>query len=250
MDSLFKDNKRDEALERLAIGITEGAINCTTVIKKINSLCQNPENYPNPSELINKWIEHLFTNNFQDFIEEWISPKTISVEHEEELANAFFNYFASLIPFFYENKTVVSPEIVKPKKYKWTADDYEKLKVKILHKWFYSEWDNWDGETRLELGYKLELNTQKVMRTISASSKAKSSIWNKQKKVEAIIFSDDLKMVIKKAVPNYQHEYQNDLFLEYTDVFIMRLPAAFTKFDDNFYEVGSYLNKYFHWSND
>ncbi len=89
MNSLFKSDKRDEALERLAIGITEGAKNCTTVIKKINTLCQKPKDYPNPSELINEWTEHLFTNYFHDYIDEWLSPKTISIEHEEKLANVF-----------------------------------------------------------------------------------------------------------------------------------------------------------------
>ncbi len=41
-NSLFKSDKRNEALERLAIGISEASKNCTTVIKKINSLCQKP----------------------------------------------------------------------------------------------------------------------------------------------------------------------------------------------------------------
>lgn len=251
MNSIFKSDKRDEALERLAIGITEGAKNCATVIKKINTLCQEPKNYPNPLELINKWTEHLLTNYFHDFIEEWISTSTISVEHEEELANAFFNYFASLTPFFYENKTIISPELIKPKKYKWTAEDYKELKIKLLYTWFYSEWDNWDGETKLKLGYKLELNTQKVVKSIAASSKANSSIWNKQKKIDAIIFSNrnNLKTVINKAMPAYQHQYQADLFLKYTDDFIRRLPNTYIKFDDRFYEVGTYLYKYFQWSN-
>lgn len=121
MQSLFKNEKRDEALERLAIGLTEGVKNCTTIIKKINSLCQNATNYPNPSELINEWTEHVFTNYFHDYIDEWISPKIISTEDEEELSNAFFSYFLMLTPFFYENKIVTSPEIVRSKKFKWKS---------------------------------------------------------------------------------------------------------------------------------
>ena len=115
MNSLFQTDKRDQALERLAIGITEGAKNCTTLIKKINSLCQKPKDYPNPSDLINEWTGHLFTNQFHDFIDEWISPNIISVENEEELANEFFSYLASLTPFFYENKSMISPDIISPK---------------------------------------------------------------------------------------------------------------------------------------
>lgn len=56
MTSLFKSDKREEALERLAIGLTEGARNCTTVIKKINTLCQDPEKYLAPFELIVKGV--------------------------------------------------------------------------------------------------------------------------------------------------------------------------------------------------
>ena len=249
MNSLFKSDKRDEALERLAIGITEGARNCTTVIKKINTICQNPAKYPNPFELINEWSEYFFTNYFHDYIEEWTSPSIISVEHEEELSNAFFCYFASLTPFFYENKTIISPEITKPKKYRWTKADYKELKVKLLYKWFYKEWDNWDGETRLKFGFKLELDTQKVVKSIAASSKANSSIWNRQEKIDAILFSRDLKLLITGIKPSYQHQYQTDLFLKYISDFIMRLPAAYKKFDDSFYDVGTYLYKYFKWSN-
>lgn len=249
MTSIFKSDKRDEALERLAIGIIEGAKNCTTVIKKINSLSQKPNNYTNTSEIINDWSEYLFTNHFHDFIDEWILPSTISVENEEHLANAFFNYFASLTPFFYEHKTIISPEINKLKKYKWTTEDYKELKIKLLHKWFYSEWDNWDGETKLKLGYKLEMNTKKVVKSIAASSKANSSIWNREKKIDTIVFSNDLQTVINKIMPSHQHQYQVDLFLKYSNDFIGTLPAAFKKFDDNFYEVGTYLYKNFQWSN-
>ncbi|MEI6949880.1 hypothetical protein V9K67_22020 [Paraflavisolibacter sp. H34] len=248
MNSLFNSDKRDEALECLAIGITESAKNCATVIKNINIFCQRPRDFPNPSELINDWTEHLFSNHFHDLVEESASPNKISKEHVEELANAFFNYFASLTPFFYENKTIISPQLIKPIKYKWTADDYKELKIKLLSKWFYNEWDSWDGEKRLKLGYKLELNSQKVVRLIAASSRANSSIWNKQKKIDAIIFPNDLKSLMIKVMPSYKYQYQSDLFLKYTDDFITQLPAAFIKFDDNFYKLGTYLRKYFQWS--
>lgn len=201
------------------------------------------------SAVCSEWSKCLFTNYFHDYIEEWTSPNIISIEHEEELSNAFFGYFASLTPIFYENKTIISPEIIKPKKYRWTENDYEELKVKLLYKWFYSEWDNWNSETRLKHGYKLELDTQKVVKLIAAASKANSSIWNKQKKIDSIFFSSDLMTEIHKAMPSYQHQYQADLFLKYTADFIKRLPSAFKRFDDNFYEVGTYLHKYFQWSN-
>lgn len=215
MNSLFQTDKRDEELDRIAIGITEGAKNCTTVIKKINTLCQNPKDYPNPYDLINNWARHIFTNQFHDFVEEWISPIIISAEDEENLANAFFSYFICLTPFFYENKKIISPDIIKSKKYKWTNADYKELKVKLLHKWFYSEWDNLDGETKLKLGLDIELKTQKVLKLIDASSKANSSLWNKQKKIDEIIFSGQLMSIVNSVAPSYKHQYQTDLFLKY-----------------------------------
>ncbi len=248
MNSIFKLKKRDDALERLAIGITEAAKNCKTVVKKINTLSQAPEKYQNPIDLINEWSEYLFTNHYHDFIEEWTSPNIISIEQQEDLSNAFFCYFASLTPFFYERKTVVSPEIMRPKKYRWTEEDYKELKLKLIDKWFYSEWDNWDAETRLRYGSKLQTNAQQVVKAINFSSKANSSIWNKQKKIDEIIFSDDLMSTILKVMPSYEHQYQKDLFKKYNADFIKRLPKAFINFDDNFYEVGTYLYKYFQWS--
>ena len=248
-NSLFQTDKRDEALERLVIGISEAAKNCTTVIKKINSLCQSPKDYPNSSDLINEWAGNLFTNQFHDFIDEWISPNIISVENEKELTNDFFCYLASLTPFFYENKSVLSPDIIRPKKYKWTKDDYKQLKIKLVYNWFYSDWGNWDGETRLKHGYALELNTKKVTDLIAASSKANSTLWNRQKNIDDIFYANKLRTVVTKIMPLYKHQYQADLFLKYADEFISKLPAAFKQFDNNFYEVGTYLQKYFRWTN-
>ncbi len=248
MNSIFLPGKRDKALERLTIGITESAKNCTIVIKKINSLCQQPEKYPDPYKLISEWAEYLFTNYFHDHIEEWISPNIITLEHEKELANTFFKYFASLTPFYYENKKIISPNFMKAQKYKWTADDYKELKLKLIQKWFYNEWDNWDGETKLKLGFKIEMDAQNVLKSIATSSKIKTSVWNKDKKIEKILYSDNLRSQINNVMPSYKHQYQTDLFLKYTDDFVKRLPSAFNRFDDNFYEVGSYLYKFFQWS--
>ena len=247
-NSLFQPGKRDEALEWLVMGISGAARNCATVVKKINSLCQKPDNDSNPSDLIDQWATCLFTNQFHDFIDEWFSPSIISVENEEDLANEFFCCLVSLTPFFYENKSVISPDIVKPKKYIWTEDDYKRLKFKLIYKWFYGEWDNWDGETRLKHGYALESNIKKVTEAIEVSSKANNTLWNKQKKIDDIFFSNRLRSVVMKIMPLYKHQYQADLFLKYTDDFISRLPAAFKQFDDSFYEAGTYLNKYFRWS--
>ena len=248
MTSLFQVDKRDEALERLAVGIVWAARNCVTVTKKINLLCQNPEDYPNPSDLMADWIEHLFTNQFHYFVDEKISPSIISTGNEEFLSEAFFCYLVSLTPFFYNNKPITSPHTTKPKKYGWTKNDYKDLTIKLLYKQFYSDWDNWDGAAKLKHGYALELKTKKVTEAIAVSSKADSALWNRQKKIDDIVFSTDLRLAMKKAIPLYKHQHQADLFIKYTDEFISALPTAYNFFDDKFYEAGTYLHKYFQWS--
>lgn len=95
----------------------------------------------------------------------------------------------------------------------------------------------------------MELDFQKVKKSVANSSKVNSSIWNKQKKIDEIVFSDDLKIMMKNVMPEYDHEHQKGLFLKYTNDFVKRLPTAFANFNDNFYEVGTYLYKYFQWSN-
>jgi hypothetical protein len=244
MKSLFKPHKRDEALERLVFGITEGAKNCTTVIKKISTLCQNPEKYPSPKELIDKWCDHLFTNYFHDFIEEWISQKTISIENEEKIVNAFFDYLVCLTPFFYENKTIISSD-VKPKKYKWTTDDFKQLKIKLLERWFFSDASQQEMVTMFKKGLRME----QTVKQISACSKAKKTIWKRHEKINNIVSPSSLITVVHAAKPNYDHHVQTDLFLMYTSDFITRLPTIFKAFDDNYYETGTYLYKFFQWSN-
>jgi hypothetical protein len=247
MISLFRDDKRDEALERLAIGITEAAKNCTMAVKKINAICQCPENYSNPGDWINAWIGCLFVNYYQ-FTEEWISPVIISVEDEEGLANSFFNYFVSLTPFYFEYRKVISLDIIRPKKYGWTAEDYKELKLKLFYKWFYSEWDSMGGDSKLKIGMSLHWETQRVLRSLAASSRANSALWNKQKKIDDIVFSDNLMSSIRRIKPPYKHQYQSDLFLKYTSDFVEYVPLAFQRFEADFYHVGDYLHRFFKWS--
>ncbi len=66
--------------------------------------------------------------------------------------------------------------------------------------------------------------------------------------IDVLIRPDDLKAIVRSAMPAFPHEYQSDLFVKYTGDFIDRLPAALMRFDDSFYEVGTYLHKYFRWS--
>lgn len=244
MNSLLLADKKDKAFERLAIGIKESAANCTTVIKKLNTICQNPEDYPNPHELITKWSNHVFTNYFHDFIEEWILPKTISIENQERLGDVFFNYFASLTPFFYHNKIILSPDFPKPKKYKWTNKNFEELKWALLRKWFIHD----DDELNKKEQHKIESRMIESVKQIQISIKAKNSFWNKTKKINEVFSLDSVMNVIKEVMPNYQHQYQTDLFLLYTSEFINKLPSSFAAFDSDFYEIGTYLHNIFQWS--
>ena len=48
-------------------------------------------------------------------------------------------------------------------------------------------------------------------------------------------------------MPNYSKQYQKDLFTKYSYQFIQTLPSAFSNNNEQFYEIGSYLNNYFKW---
>lgn len=247
MNSLFITSKRDEALESIVSGITQGAKNCATVLKKINVVCQNPNQNPDVSVLINEWCTHLFTNQFHDFIDEWVSPRTISEEKINRIENSFFNYFATLTPLYYENKTIISPDIFTPKKYKWTNEDFNALKIALFTDWFREDFES-SRKNNFKNHVQLEARIEKIVKEISLTIKTKKSMWNKDKKLTEILFPNSLIVLINEIKPDYPHPYQNDLFLNYTYSFIKNLPTVFQNFNDTFYERGTYLHEYFQWT--
>ena len=245
MRRIFKHEKRDEAIERLAFGIVKASENCVTVIKKINSISQNPEKYPNPSEMIFEWHKYLFTNEFHDFVDEWISPKIINPEKLDYLQTLFFDYIISIVPFYFEDKIIISPDL-KPSKHKWNNDDYLILKKKIFtHR--YRESANitrLDNPKEFEKMDKESINSLLIMKN---SSNAKKSLWKKDKKIENIFSSENLIKRVNHICPKYEHFHQEDIFLKYSKQFIETLPSSFDNFNSNFYEKGTYFQKYFDW---
>ena len=84
---------------------------------------------------------------------------------------------------------------------------------------------------------------------LKADSAYPIQVFGTNRKNDAIVFSSDFMTVVHRIMPSYHHQYQADLFLKYTTDFIRRLPSEFKNFNDNFYEVETYLHKYFQWSN-
>jgi hypothetical protein len=256
----LKGNKREEALDRIALGINEGVRNCSIAINNINIIVQNLDTFSNPSELINGWLERLFSNRFEnidkdeiidenDIIDDDnISRNLISSQQIHNLEGAFFNYLVGLIPIYYENRKIKSNWFGKSKTYKWTKEDFKQLKIKVLHRRFYSEWDKWDFETRFKKGAEIEDQMEKVLKIIANSSRANSSFFNKKKKINSIVSTEDLESIVSKIRPEYLSEYQVDLFHKYSYDFIKGIPNAYDSFDNNFYEIG-FLYKFFQWNN-
>ena len=248
MKKIFIDEKRNLAIERLAIGIVKASENCITVIKKINSISQNPEKYKNPSELINQWHIHLFTNDFHDFIDEWVCPKIIDTDKLNCLQTHFFDYFVSIVPFYYDNKIIISPNLT-PRKHKWNQEDYLVLKKKIFEQ-RYKEIEKItiiDNPKLFDKIDKESINSLTIMRT---SSEVIRSRWKKEKKIEKIFSTDKLNLLVMNTCPEYKYFYQKDIFLKYSKEFIDSLPQAIDNFDYNFYQMGTYLHKYFTWCNE
>lgn len=245
MKKIFKEEKRDEAIERLAVGIVKASENCITVIKKINSISQNPEKYPNPSEMVFEWHKYLFTNEIHDFVDEWISPKIINPEKLDDLQTQFFDYIISIVPFYFEDKIIISPHLT-PTKHKWNNEDYLILKKKIFeHR--YKENGNITRLNNLEKFEMIDKESINSLIIMKKSSHAKKSYWKKNEKIENIFSTHNLNKKVSNICPEYEHFYQKDIFLKYTKEFIEILPSAFDNFNSDFYEKGTYLQKYFNW---
>ena len=245
MRGIFDEIKRDNALERLAIGIVQGTKNSVTVIQRINSISQNPEKYSNPSEYIIEWTQYLFNNTFHVFSDDYLVPLSISNAELSKLETCFFNYFISLIPFYFENKRIISPSAQR-EKFIWSKEDYTLLKVNIFKEKYKEDWNmsRLDNPGRMEV---IDNETKYSLNLIKKSSRVKKSLWNKERKMRQIFFPEFLTEYIYITKPKYQHQYQTDIFMKYSTEFIKMLPGSFDKFTTNFYEVGTYLHKYFRW---
>lgn len=77
-----------------------------------------------------------------------------------------------------------------------------------------------------------------------------SRFKNRQQQRDEIVFTKSLKLNLSRVNMHFQHQYQFDLFRLYAGEFVELISNSFQLFDDNFYEVGTYLHNYFQWSGD
>lgn len=234
MKSILNDAKRDEALERIAIAIAEGSKNCVIVIKKICTICQYPDQYERPTELLEEYLTYLMTRKFHNQVKNWTT-----------LENSFFAYFFSLLPLHFRDEKVKEPSIINAKTYKWTKKDSEELIYKCIEKWFKDKWIVEDWETILHNEYEIK----KLMDRYYASLKAKNAIFRKKEKLASVLLPEFLFTEINNIRPSKFKEYQIILFDNLIHHFINALPHMFNRFVDDFYETGGYIHKFFAWNN-
>lgn len=245
MEGIFAENKRDEAINTLATRIVQGSRNCVTVIERINSISQNPEKYPDPQEMITEWHDRLFSNVFHIFPEDLNVPLKIPPDSLRDLETYFFNYFVSLIPFYYENKAIVYQGIFKPQKYVWSKEDYKLLKIELFKIRYQEDWNltRIDNYERCE---EIDVESLNSLSLMTESSTIRRSLWNKSKKIEKVFHPSYVKNYVLTIQPKYLFWYQSDIFSKYAAEFIELLPSAFDKFNTEYYELGGFL-KYFKW---
>ena len=249
--SIFKsEDRRELALERLATGIVAASDNCLMVIANIIAICQKPKKYSEQHMLIKQWSEELFLYKVLPVDGNRIEDE-LPNEKIEQLSNLFFDYIISLMPFFYYEKSIdATKAILNRGKYKWTSADYAELQKKILYKRYASQLDKLDVVTRFAKIDEIQLKVDKAYRTMQASSSAASSFRNKQKKIDALVSTKTLESKMAYIKPDFKYQYQFDLYESYHQEFVRLISSSLSIFDDNFYEVGTYLHKFFQWSGD
>lgn len=230
MESLFLDDKRDEAIDYLANLIFKGSRNAATVIKKINTACQNPEKFNDPNFLIKQWNECLYTNEIFDLADDWQASVLIPSENLNEIEFEFFKYSLGLSALFYYKKKLVIRDIFSKKKYKWTEQDFNKLQSILLNLWIQN------------YGYK---DKSEIFLIFNAVIKAKNNLLFNSKKISKSL---DIDFLIKKSdeiCPQNLKPYQRDMFKNYAKKFIENIPASFDLMNEHFKTMGMFLHKFF-----
>lgn len=230
MESLFCDDKKDEAINYLANLIFIGSRNAATVIKKINTACQNPEKFNDPNFLIKQWNENLYTNEIYDLADDWQASVLIPSKKLSEIEYSFFKYSLGLSGLFYYKKTVIVDTFLSKKKYKWTDQDFNKLQFALLNLW---EQNNGNADKK------------DIFLILNAFIKAKNSLLFKSKKMDETLRIDFLINEMENICPLNLKPYQSDMFKSYSKKFIENIPASFDIMNDYFEEKGRFLHKFF-----
>lgn len=230
MQSLFCDDKRDKAIDYLANLIFLGSKNAATVIKKINTACQNPEKFNDPHFLIEQWSKNLYTNKIYDLADDWQASVLITSEKLNKIEYSFFKYSLVLSGLFYYKKTIVLDDILTKRKYKWTNKDFYKLQLTLLKLW---EQNN---------GI---INKSDVSSILNDFIKAKNSFFFKNKKIDEALIVNFLINEMHNICPLNLKPYQSDMFKNYSQNFIENIPASFDIMNDHFEMNGRYLHDFF-----
>lgn len=229
MESLFCDNKRDEAINYLANLIFIGSQNAATVIKKINTACQNLEKFNDPNFLIIQWNKNLYINEIYDLADDWQASILIPSEKLCEIEYSFFKYSLVLSGLFYYKKTILDNFQTK-KKHKWTDEDFDKLQLALLKLW---EQNNGD------------INKKDAFLLLNAFIKAKNSFLFKSRKIDEALSINFLINKMQNICPLNLKPYQADMFKYYSQKFIENIPISFDIMNDHFEETGRFLHNFF-----
>lgn len=242
--SLLKTDKRELAFDWIAKSISAGALNCSLIIIKIHTICQNPANQDNLKKLIKEWLNHIFSAEFQSTFEEWTSEIIVSPESRFKIENIFFNYLSSYMPIFFLNKKF---KISRFKTYKWTKQDFEDLKNKTLENWFSEQYNN-SVENGVEDLKFVEFRVKKVINNINAVAKENSRWFPRSGQMEFLLSLGAREYELNELLPEFEHSYQKDLFEIYSKEFLNHLPNELLNLESRFYESGNYLHSFFNWN--
>jgi hypothetical protein len=199
--------------------------------------------------LINDYRSFVFTYPIATLSQNGSSDTPFSESERESITNSYFLYLASLLPFYYEAEKITYEGIGQKKSYKWSKEDFKLLVRLLLQKWYYKDWDNFSFEERLKNGLTIENRTATALSLIKNSSKLKSSFFNSQEKCDKVIYPSTLnEQVIEEMNLQCFSESQLILLRSYLSDFIKGIPGSLIRFNDSFYESGSFLKKYFSWS--
>jgi len=220
------------------------------VVRNIIAICLKPKKYSEQHALINEWASDLFLYRINSLDTNACIEDVLPVESLEQLLDIFFYYIIGLLPFKYENKTVdATKAILNRGIYKWSSEDYRELKQKVVTKRFGSQWDSLDAEAKFVRQNEIQAKIDRAYHTMEASATA-SRFKNRQQQLDETVSTKSLKLKLGRVTLHFQHQYQRDLFGLYAGEFVELIPNSLQLFNDNFYEVGTYLHKYFRWSGD
>ncbi|MDR2205841.1 MAG: hypothetical protein LBE36_06775 [Flavobacteriaceae bacterium] len=244
---VLKDENKDEALKRIARQVVLASKNSVYVIESLNSIVQNPDKYPNPELLIKEWKERLFKSDFETAKKEFRNELyKIKKDNLERLFQFFFDYFLSLIPFYFDGNIM---DYQRNKKYKWTEDEFTELKMALFRERYIDILDNKVGDD-LDGFIKIEKEQIRSLNIMNHSSRIKRKWWGKENSINWIYQTAESEIYhfIEKIRYKNKIYYKEDIFKKSNHFFLSGLGSCFDKFVSEFYHVTGVLHGFFKWN--